>query len=395
MNLNNKRVLLQNFSEHFSGNKRKYTVMTCVLIVAFATYKYFHKNKTIADFPLPPVLVTEAKFGPVLKYINAIGTLHPHNSVMLKSEVNSVVTKIHFKEGTIVKEGDLLIELDDANARASLLEAQAQYQRAVSEYEPTEKLADKGVMAKIERDKRKAEVDICAAKVASSKNYLEKHKILAPFGGLVGLKEVNIGQYVAPGNDLVKIVDCYPLNVDFKVAESEIRSIYVGQDVKILVGGDDLQEYQGKIVAIDPESEKISHSFNVRALLDVPEDVVLNSRTLKAGTFVSVKIVPDENNNGILIPESCLEKVGDDYYVYKIVDGTAVRTIVTIGMRKNDAVEIITGIDEGDIVVSSGQQGVLDGHGVDIQKPEVTAPLSSIIDQAKEISKKRREAAKK
>ncbi len=393
MDPNKMKNVSQGLGQHLDRNKRRYTLLACALVLSAAAYKYFHKDSVVDNLALPPVLVTKATMGPVLKYINAIGTLQPHNSVMLKSEVNSVISKIHFQEGTLVKEGDLLIELDDANARASLQEAEAQYKKAVSEYEPTEKLADKGVMAKIERDRRKAEVDMCAAKVASSRNYLEKHRVVAPFGGLVGLKEINIGQYVAPGNDLVKLVDCYPLNVDFKVGESDIGEVYVGQDVKILVGGDNLQEYQGRVIAIDPESEKITHSFNVRAILDVPEDVALKSRVLKPGIFVSVKVVPDENKNGILIPESCLEKIGDDYYVYKVVDGMAVRAAVTVGMRKNDAVEIITGVDEGDVVVTSGQQGVLDGRGVDIQQPEVTDSLSSMIDRVREMSKKQRDEA--
>lgn len=362
--------------------KSIYIILLAILMLSFIGYKILKKNTPIVDDSLPAVTVATAKLGPVVKYINAIGTLRPFNSVLIKSEVNSVISKIRFTEGTMVKEGDLLIELDDANAMASLKEAEAQYNKAKSEFEPTEKLADKGVMAKIEREKRKAEMDMCAAKVASSKNYLEKHKILAPFGGLVGLREVNIGQFVAPGNELVKLVDCHPLKVDFKVAEAEICDIYVGQEVKILVGGDNLQEYPGKIIAIDPESDRVSHSFNVRALLDVPEDIAINSRTLKPGIFVSVKVVPDENKNGVLIPESCLEKIGDDYFVYRVVEGLAVRTIVTVGMRKNDAVEIITGINEGDVVVTSGQQGVLDGRGVSIQEAGISESLSSLIKKA-------------
>lgn len=370
-------------------NKKKivYILIISIIIIFFIGYKFLGRHTSIVEEDLPSVAVATAKFGPVVRYINAIGTLRPHDSVVMKSEVNSSILKIHFSEGEHVEKGDLLIELDDTNARAALMEAEAQYRKAKSEFEPTEKLADKGVMARIERDKRKAEMDMCAAKVASSKNYLEKHKIVAPFGGTVGLRDISVGQYVAPGNELVKLVDCHPLKVDFKIPEVDINNIFVGQSVKILVGGDNLKEYDGKISAIDPESDKISHSFDVRAVLDIAEDIALYSRTLKPGIFVTVKVIPDDNQKGILIPESCLEKIGDEYFVYRVIDKMAIRTIVTIGMKKNDAVEIITGLNEGDVVITSGQHNVLDGRGVSIEDAE-SESLSTLIEQVKATEKK-------
>ena len=373
------------------GTKKK---VICVVFLSaaaalFIWHRCLNKEPEIFEDILPSVLVETARLGPVVRYINAIGTLRPHNSVIVKSEVNSTITNIYFTEGSTVEKGDLLMGLDDAAAKASLREAEALYNKARSEFEPVEKLADKGVMAKVERDKKKAEMDMYAAKVASAKNYLEKHKILAPFKGVIGLKDVSVGHYVAPGHELVKLVDCHPLKVDFKIAEIEVGSVYIGQEVKILVSGDKLQKYDGVITAIDPESDKISHSFNVRALLDIPEEVAMNSRTLKPGIFVSVKVIPDESQNGVLIAESSLDKIGDDYYVYRIVEGLAVRTPVTLGMRKNDAVEIITGVNEGDVVVTSGNNSVLDGRGVTIQKPEISDSLSSLVEQARSVNKKK------
>jgi membrane fusion protein (multidrug efflux system) len=252
-------------------------------------------------------------------------------------------------------------------------------------------------MAKIERDKKKAEMDMAAAKVQDCKSNLDKHKIIAPFGGIVGLKEVSKGQYVARGNDLLKLVDCHPLKVDFKVAEVDIGHIYVGQEVKVLIGGDNTQEYSAKIIAIDPESDKISHTFDVRALLDVPEEVANQSRVLKPGRFVSLKVIPDENQLGILVPESSLEKIGEEYFVFRLIDGIVVRTLVTLGIRKDGFVEIITGVNDGELVITSGQRGIIEGRGVSIQDgnkslDSVTNKVTSI---AKNKSKKAAKTAKK
>lgn len=351
----------------FTDKKKIYILIFALLVVFLIAYKFFSKNAPITKEVLPPVTIAKAELGPVVRYINAIGTLRPFDSVVIKSEVNSMISKIHFTEGTVVEENTLLIELDNTAAKAALMEAEAQYRKTKSEYEPIEKLADKGVMAKIERDKKKAEVDMCEAKVLSSKNTLEKHRILAPFGGIVGLREISKGQYVAPGNELVKLVDCHPLKVDFKVTETDIGKIYVGQEAKILVGGDNRQGYTAKITAVDPESDRISHSFDIRATLEVPAEVSIGSTVLKPGRFVSVKVIPDDNQRGILIPESAIDRIGDDDYVYRIVDGVAVRTLITSGMRRDGLVEVITGINENDIVITSGQNGVLDGKGVSIQ----------------------------
>ncbi|MDR2067911.1 MAG: efflux RND transporter periplasmic adaptor subunit [Holosporaceae bacterium] len=359
-----------------------------LVLSGFIAYKMLADKSPPAAFAPPIVAVSKATFGPVVKYVNAIGTLRPFDSVIIKSEVNAKIEKIHFSEGALVNENDLLIELDDSTAKAALMEAEAQYRKAKSEFDPIEKLTDKGIAARIQRDTKKAEMDMAAARVNSCKTTLEKHKILAPFGGLIGLREISRGQFVAPGAELIKLVDCHPLKVDFKVAEVDIGDIYVNQKIKILVGGDKTQEYSATITAIDPESDKISHSFDVRAILDVTEDVAIESQALKPGRFVSVQIALDAEQKGILIPESAMEKVGEEDMVYRVSEGIAVRTLVTPGMRLDGNVEIITGLNDGDVVITSGQGNVLDGREVAIQDAqsfsEITKAMSEIYQKQKQ-----------
>ncbi|MDR1375466.1 MAG: efflux RND transporter periplasmic adaptor subunit [Holosporaceae bacterium] len=362
-------------------------VVFALVLSGFIAYKILGNKSLPQTFAPPTITVSKAILGPVVKYINAIGTLRPFDSVVIKSEVNAKIEKIHFSEGAMVNENDLLIELDDSTAKASLMEAEAQYRKAKSEFDPIEKLTDKGIAARIQRDTKKAEMDMAAARVNSYKTALEKHKILAPFGGLIGLREISRGQFVTPGTELIKLVDCHPLKVDFKVAEVDIGNIYVDQKIKILVGGDKTQEYVATIIAIDPESDKISHSFDVRAILDVSEDVAVGSQALKPGRFISVQIALDAEQKGILIPESAMEKVGEEDMVFRVSEGIAVRTLVTPGMRLDGNVEIITGLNDGDLVITSGQGNVLDGREVSIQDSqsfsEITKAMSEIYQKQK------------
>ncbi len=368
--------------------KRHFYIIVGVLVLCVIILAKLLGGKAQINEDTPPVITaSRAVFGPVTKYVNAIGTLRPFDSVVIRSEVNSNVKDIHFTEGSVVKEGDLLVELDDASASAALMEAEAQYRKAKNEYEPTEKLANKGVLARVQRDTKKAEMDMCEARVKSCKATLEKHKIHAPFGGIVGLKEISKGQFVSAGSELLKLVDCHPLKVDFKVAEVDIGNVYVGQEIKIQVGGDKTQEYVAKITAIDPESDKVTHTFNVRAILDVPEEIALNSQALKPGRFVSVKAEIDGDQQGIVVPESAIEKYGEEDMVYRIVDGVAIRTLVTTGVRRDGNVEIITGVNENDLVITNAQvSNVMDGKPVTVQN---SRPVAEIAEAMKELYKKK------
>lgn len=367
-------------------NKKNIILLIAVLIVLGIGYKIYISGQAKPNqlkFEEPKVMVSEAVMGPVVQYINAVGTLRPYDSVIIKSEVDARIDKISFSEGAMVSKDDVLIELDKSKAYASLKEAEAQYRKAMSEFEPMDKLANKGVVPKITRDTKKAELDMCAARVALYKSVLEKHTIKAPFGGVVGLKEISSGEFVTPGKELVKIVDCHPLKVDFKVPEISVSHVYVGQKIKVLVG-EASDEYDAVIIAIDPESDKITHSFDIRAILDVPEETALNSKILKPGIYVKVRIACDEYQQGVLIPESAIEKIGDEDTVFRVVEGRAVRTLITSGIRRDGNVEIITGLNEGDMVVTSGQQNVLDGREVSILNNFSTSDVvKALSEQAK------------
>ncbi|MDR0753643.1 MAG: efflux RND transporter periplasmic adaptor subunit [Holosporaceae bacterium] len=357
------------------------SAIVIIMLVCWQLYRIKSGQESRFMFEPPPVNVSKAVFGSVPRYINSIGTLRPFDSVVIKSEVNAKVNKICFSEGALVKEGDLLIELDDASAKAQFMEAEAQYQKAKCEFEPVEKLADKGVMARVQRDSKKAEMNMAKARVFAYQTQLEKHRIHAPFGGIVGLREISKGQIVASGNDLLKIVDCHPIKVYFKVAEVDIEKVYVGQEIQVSIGGDSAKTYRAVISAIDPESDRITHSFDVRATLDVPENVESIMRTLRPGRFVSVRIQVDGDQQGIVIPESALEKIGDEDVLFRVVEGIAIRTLVMVGVRRDGNVEIVSGINDGDIVITSGQTNVLDGKEVSIKSNVSTSDIVKAIKE--------------
>ena len=342
------------------------SVVTVMLLGAIGYEVFSPEVPEIKETP-QSVIVSKATFGSVEKYINTIGSLVPCDSVDIKSEVNAKVDQIHFSDGSIVKKGDLLIQFDESLAKAEVSEAEARYRKAKIEYESLNKLADRGAAAKIKKEQAYSEMLTTSAQLNFAKVKLEKHKILAPFGGMIGIRHISVGQFIQSGMDLVKLVDNHPLKVDFTVAEVDIDKIYVSQEISIYVGGDAFQSYSAKISAIEPESDKVSHSFKVRAILDVPEEIAVNSQTLKPGRFVKVRITVNDGEQGIIIPESAIEKSGNESMVYIVSDGMAIRRLITPGMRKDGNVEVITGINEGDLVITKGKEGVSDGRAVKIR----------------------------
>lgn len=337
------------------------------------------------------VMVSKAEFGSVERCINTIGTLVPCDSVDLKSEVNSKVEQIFFSDGSIVKKGDTLIQFDESLAQAEVKEAEARYRKAKIEYELLDKLAGRGAAAKIKKEQAFSDMQTASAQLNSAKVRLEKYKILAPFGGMIGIKHLSVGQFIQSGMDLVKLVDNHPLKVDFSVAEVDIDKIYVSQEIKIFVGGDAFQSYTAKISAIEPESDRVSHSFKVRAVLDIPEEIAMSSQILKPGRFVKVRITVNDGEKGIIVPESAVEKSGNENMVYIVSDGMAIRRLVTTGMRKDGNIEIITGVNEGDLVITKGKEGVSDGRAVRIRAGYSSTDL---IDAYKQLYDKHKKVAK-
>ena len=365
-----------------------------LILVSFAAYKALSKEaSTIVDEP-QSVMVTKASFGPVEKYVNTVGTLVPNDSVDLKSEVSAKIDKIHFTEGSLVEKGDLLIQFDETLIKAEVLDAEARYKKAKAEYDAFDKLADKGAASKINRMKAMSDMEICSANVNSAKAKLEKHKILAPFGGRIGVKDVSEGQFIQTGEHLVKLVDYHPMKVDFNVAEVDIDKVYVSQEISVFVGGDERNEYKAKVFAIEPESDRINHSFRVRAILNVPEDEATESQVLRSGRFAKIRITVDDGALGILVPESAIERSGTEDTLFIVSGGLAMRKVVTVGMRKEGNAEIITGLNDGDLVIVKGNNSVSDGLPVTIRD---NVSVAEITDAFKKYYKNQpgKDAAKK
>ncbi len=291
--------------------------------------------------------------------VSAVGTLRSQDSVMLRPEISGRIAEINFEEGGRVEKGQVLIRLDDSVARAKLQQARANLQLAGSQHRRSVQLSKQGFVSSQARDEAASNLAVQQAAVALAEAELEKTAIQAPFDGLVGLRNVSVGDYVGPGTDLVPIESIDPLNVDFRIPEQFLRAVAVGSRLQVSFDALSGAVREGSVGAISPQVDVGGRSLLLRALVPNPDGL------LRPGLFARVHLELAATQ-GLVVPESALAPSGDAQYVYRVRDGVVQRVMVEVGQRVGTNVEIVHGLTEGDQVVVSGLQKVRDGIEVDI-----------------------------
>ena len=356
--------------------------------------------KAYANYQPPPetVSATAAKQEQWRPYVEAIGTLTAVNGVDVSSELAGKVVKIAFHSGDKVKQGQLLVQLDDSQEQALLRQYQAQEALNKSTFERALELRRKNLNSKQDLDNAREQYRMSQAQVAQEKAVIAKKAIRAPFDGIVGIRQVNLGQYVTAGQTVVNLEQLSPLYVTFTLPQSEVPKLHLKQDVAASVDAYTGQEFSAAVTAIDPAVNEQSRTVQVQATL--PNDKNL----LRPGMFASLKVLSDQSNEQIVVPATAVTYglYGDSVYVLtkeKAAAGataaapakstagsgkqqtvyTAKQVFVKVGEQREDKVAV-TGIKPGTLVVTAGQIKLHNGsravinNDIDLEKPSGLTP---------------------
>jgi membrane fusion protein (multidrug efflux system) len=291
--------------------------------------------------------------------ISAVGSLRSDESVVLRPEVAGRIQKIEFKEGQPVERDQVLIRLDDSVARAELDQAKANLALAQSHYRRAVELQGRGFVSRQALDESASNLKIQQAATALAQARLEKMTLKAPFSGVIGLRNVSVGDYIGQGQDLVPLEAIDPLKVDFRVPEMYFNKTQKGQTLSVRLDALPGEERQGEVYAISPLVDAGGRSILLRANVPNPD------ARLRPGMFARVQLLFGEDKV-FVVPEVALVPSGQNQYVYIVKDGHARRTEVTLGERRNGVVEILTGVALGDEVVTAGLQRVTDGAPIKV-----------------------------
>ncbi|BAP58242.1 RND family efflux transporter MFP subunit [Thioploca ingrica] len=305
--------------------------------------------------PALPVKTAPVKIGTVTDEITTIGTLRAEESVVIRSEIAGRVLSIHFAEGQQVSQGDELVTLDPAEYQAQREESAVAVKLNQLNFERVKDLYNKQLSSRQAYDEAQAKLEESRALQALDQVRLDKTVIHAPFDGILGLRQISSGAYIQPGQDLVNLAKTDSVKLDFRVSERFLPQIHLGQPVKITVDAYPNQTFIGKVYASEVTVDEETRTLLLRASL--PN----TSGELKPGMFARVALVLEERRHALLIPEQALVPQGKENLVFKIVEGKALQTKVTLGQRREGEVEILAGLSTKDQVVTDGQIKLRDG----------------------------------
>jgi membrane fusion protein, multidrug efflux system len=304
------------------------------------------------------VEATKVAVMPMPQSITAVGSVRSDESVTLRPEVTGRIAEIRFQEGQQVAKGAVLVKLDDSVTGADAEQARANLWLARSKSERAAELHQKGFVSAQAKDDAEGGLRVAQATLQSAEARLAKMEIRAPFSGVIGLRQVSVGDYVKDGQDMVNLEAIDALKVDFRVPETFLRQVQVGQLMQLTLDAIPGKTYDGKVLAINPLVDAAGRSIVVRA------QIRNTNAALRPGMFARVRLLTDAKADSMVVPEQALVPQGEDQFVFRVVDGRAQRVKVDIGQRRDGNVEILRGLAPADLVVTAGHLKIRDGTTV-------------------------------
>jgi membrane fusion protein, multidrug efflux system len=300
---------------------------------------------------------------------NVIGTMEAVHGVMVSADLPGTVDHINFESGQAVHEGDVLVELDTRQERAQLAAFEAQRDLAATNYKREKQLVDEGVISRMEYDAATAQQKQTDANVAETRATIERKTIRAPFSGVLGIRKVNLGQYLAAGNPIVELQSLNPIYVDFGVPQQTAGRVRVGSSLRVTAEDLAGQAFAARVTALDSVVDETTRNIQVQARLPNPQG------RLKPGMFVQVELSFGASRQVIPLPASAISYApyGDSVYVItdlKDPKGQTYRGVrqqfVKVEGSRGDQVAIVSGINPGDEIVTSGVFKLRNGAAVTI-----------------------------
>ena len=319
--------------------------------------------------PVIPVVATPARTEHLSLEVEALGTARASESIDVTSKVANLVTAIRFTEGQQVRKGDILVELDGAQARADLAVADAALKESASQLQRSRELYATKVLSDQQIEQIESTYSANVARVAAARSRLSDTVIRAPFNGRVGLRRASVGGLVAPGTVITTLDDTSTIKLDFTVPERVVAAMKPGLTLEAKSVAYPGKVFEGKVASVDSRVDPNTRSVVVRAL--VPNGDGL----LKPGMFLNVHLSRG-TADVLVVPEESLVPEQGDVFVYVVQDGKASKRKIQTGQRSVGTVQVTDGLQAGEIVVTEGTQKLRDGASVSVTEP-TAAPKRS------------------
>lgn len=346
-------------------------IVVILSLIVFSKFLFFNKIKEMT-----PPGIKNAKGGPIaVNYaiaqyqeganrVFATGKLGALNQVEILPEITGKVTGIYFKEGEMVKQGTLLIKLNDADLQAQLSKTAIQLKLAEQKLDRLKKLLIINGVSEEEYEMQENEIAVLKADQAYTLAQIAKTSITAPFSGVIGLKHISEGSFVSPNTLLVSLVQMQPLFAEFSLPDKYAGLIKTGMKIDFTCENEiGTQSYIAAIYAIEPRVDEATKTIKVRALYS-------GTQQLYPGSFVKTYINLGERKRLLMLPTQCIVPILKGHKVFIAKNGLAIETPVEIGERNDQSVTVLRGLQEGDTVISSGLMSVKKDSKVVLLNPQ-------------------------
>jgi membrane fusion protein (multidrug efflux system) len=355
--------------------KRMVLMLGAVVVLlaglGFIKFKQVQSAVQASAFQPPPEAVTSivAHREQWPATLNVIGTMEAVQGVTVSADLPGAVARVAFDSGKSVHEGDILVELDTRQERAQLAALEAQRDLAKVNFGRMQQLVDEGVISRMEYDQASSQQKATEANVAEIRATIERKTIHAPFSGILGIRQVNLGQYLSAGQAIVSLQALNPIYVNFGVPQQTLSQVAVGHSVH--VAKEDLPNaaFSGRVTAVDSVVNEATRNIQIQATLSNPEG------KLRPGMFVQVEVPLGAARSVIALPASAINYApyGDSVFVItdlKDPSGKTYRGVqqqfVKVEGARGDQVAIISGVNPGDEVVTSGVFKLRNGAAVQV-----------------------------
>jgi membrane fusion protein (multidrug efflux system) len=303
----------------------------------------------------------------------AVGSLRSRQGVMLRPEVGGRVKEIFFNDGQRVRKGQLMVQFEDQLQQAQVAQARAELSIAEANHKRNQELVAQNFISQRSLDESSAALEVSRAKLSLAQATLQRLQVLAPFDGITGLKQINVGDYLKDGADMVNVEDIDAVLLDFRLPERFQARVRAGQKAQLTVDALPGRPFTAIVQAVDPLIETNGRSVGVRGCIDNRQ------QQLRPGMFARVNAVFGSRENALVIPEEAIIPQGGRIFVVKVVAGdkpdvrVSERVAVKVGLRQPGKVEILEGLSAGDTVVTAGHQR-LQKDGTPVRVVDLSQP---------------------
>lgn len=305
--------------------------------------------------------------------VSAVGSLRARDQISLTTELSGRVVELNLNAGSRVAKGELLLRLDDRQARAELQVAQAMLADARRQLQRAQSLKANNSISQSQVDELVTAADVARAQLAAAQTRLDNHRIEAPFSGVIGLNDISLGAYLSAATEVATLDSTGTMELSFAVSEKFLGQISLGQRVQANSPAYPAERFTGELIELGTRINELSRTLPVRALIENPDG------KLRPGQFMAANLTLRQRE-ALIIPEQAVMIRGDETYVFVALDGSAKRVSVELGSRSPGIVEVVSGLALEDQVIITGQDRLSSGDRIDVVEDTAAIPDNRFVD---------------